>query len=66
MKAIIQVTSCTSISNILKSLADNGVTPENYHKWFIDLDYSACYYESDTPGIILKEDKQLSKLLSTR
>lgn len=51
-KTEFNINNC-SLSFILKTIKEKGIKEEDYDKFNVILDYGGCYYESDSPGIIL-------------
>ena len=42
-----------SLQSLLNKLEVMGISPSEYSKLSFELDFLACYYESDTPSISL-------------
>ena len=42
----------SSLKSLLEQLKESGVKKDEFDRVEFELDYSGCYYESDTPGII--------------
>lgn len=45
-----------TLDQILEKVKKNGITKKNYHKVKIKIDYSGCYYESDSPNLEIRKD----------
>lgn len=47
----------SSVQYLLDELDKLGVKPEDYKNWKFENDYSGCFYEDSTPGIMVREVK---------
>lgn len=52
-----------SLSELLNDLKSVGIKPEDYKEVNFELNYDACYYESDVPSISAVLSKKLIEKL---